>query len=118
MKQPAVLAVLGFRVGYGAALIVVPEKVTKNWLGPLDDASKVALRGLGGREVAVHGLAIAAALRGKPLAPWLLASIAGDLNDIVATFAGRKGIPDGAPAKTAVVAGSSAALTAAILATT
>ncbi len=96
--------------------MLAPEKITKSWLGPLDDAAKVALRGLGGREVAVHGLAIAAVLREKPVAPWLVASIAGDLNDIAATFIGRSGIPDGAPAKTAVVAGGSAALTAAILA--
>ena len=50
--------------------------------------AKVALRGIGGREIALHGLAIAAAVRGKPLAPWLAVSIAGDLNDIAATFAG------------------------------
>jgi len=116
--RSAAIAVLGFRVAYGAALVFAPEKVTKSWLGPLDDAAKVALRGLGGREIAVHGLAIAAAVRDRPLAPWLLASIAGDLNDIAATFIGRKGIPDGASAKTAAVAGGSAALTAAILATT
>jgi hypothetical protein len=114
--KPAILAVLGFRVAYGAALVVAPGKVTKNWLGPLDDASKVALRGLGGREIAVHGLAIAAVLRERPVAPWLVASIAGDLNDIAATFIGRKGLPSGAAGKTAVVAGGSAALTAALLA--
>jgi hypothetical protein len=113
----AAIAVLGFRVAYGAALVVAPERVTKSWLGPIGDPAKVALRGLGGRELAIHGLAIAAAVRGKPLAPWLLASIAGDLNDIAATFAGRGGLPSGAAPKTAAVAGGSAALTAAILAT-
>ena len=115
MKRVAV-AVLGLRVAYGAALIAAPERLAKSWLGPVGDPAKVALRGVGGREVAVHGLAIAAALRDKPLAPWLLASIAGDLNDIAATFAGRRGIPDGAPIKTALVAGGSAALTAALFA--
>jgi hypothetical protein len=113
----AAVAVLGLRVAYGAALIVAPERVTKSWLGPLGDPAKVAVRGLGGREIAVHGLAIAAAVRGRPLAPWLAASIAGDLTDIAATVAGRRGIPDGSPAKTAAVAGGSALLTAAILAT-
>jgi hypothetical protein len=115
MRRAAV-AVLGLRVAYGAALVLAPERVTKSWLGPIGDPAKVALRGIGGREIAVHGLAIAAAVRGRPLAPWLLASIAGDLNDIAATFAGRRGIPDGAPGKTAAVAGGSAVLTAALLA--
>jgi len=108
--------VLAFRVAYGAGLIVAPERLSKTWLGPVDDAAKVALRGIGGREIAVHGFAIAAAVRGRPLAPWLAVSIAGDVNDIVATYAGRQGIPDDAPKKTALVAGGSAALSAAVLA--
>ena len=96
------------------ALFAAPRRSPSPGSGRVDDAAKVALRGLGGREIAVHGLAIAAAVRDRPLAPWLLASIAGDLNDIAATFIGRKGIPDGASAKTAAVAGGSAALTAAV----
>ena len=111
----AAIAVLAFRVAYGAGLIVAPERLSKNWLGPVDDAAKVALRGIGGREIAVHGFAIAAAVRGRPLAPWLAVSIAGDVNDIVATYAGRQGIPDDAPKKTALVAGGSAVLSAAVL---
>ena len=38
------------------------------------------------------------------------------MSDIAATFTGRAGLPDGSPAKTAAVAGVSAALTAAVLA--
>ena len=86
--QTAAVAVFGLRVAYGAALVAAPETVTKSWLGPIGDPSKVALRGLGGREIALHGFAIAAAVRGEPLAPWLVASMAGDLTDIAATFAG------------------------------
>jgi hypothetical protein len=112
----AAVAVLGFRVAYGAGLIAAPDRLAKNWLGPLDDAARVGLRGIGGREIAVHGAAIAAAAGGRPLAPWLAVSIAGDLNDIAATFAGRRGIPAGAAGKTAAVAGGSAALTALVLA--
>jgi hypothetical protein len=112
----ATLGVLGFRVAYGAALLVAPDKVTKSWLGPLDDASRVALRALGAREVALHVLAIGAVLGDKPVKPLLAASIAGDLNDVVATALGRSGLPSGAAPKTAVVAGGSAALTAALLA--
>jgi hypothetical protein len=109
------VAVFGLRIAYGAGLIVAPERLAKSWLGPVDDAAKVALRGIGGREVVLHGFAIGAAVRGAPLLPWLLTSIAGDLNDITATFAGRRGIPDGAAGRTAAVAGVSAALSAAVL---
>jgi hypothetical protein len=114
--QAAAVAVFGFRVAYGVGLIVAPERLAKHWLGPVDDAAKVALRGIGGREVFLHGFAIAAAVRGKPLLPWIATSMAGDLNDIAATFAGRAGIPDGAAGKTALVAGGSAVLSAAVLA--
>ena len=112
----AAVAVFGLRVAYGAALIVAPERVAKSWLGPVGDPAKVALRGVGGREVILHGFAIAAAVRGKPLLPWLTMSMAGDLNDIAATYASSRGIPDDAPKKTALVAGGSAALSAAVLA--
>ncbi|MDA0159688.1 hypothetical protein OM076_05395 [Solirubrobacter ginsenosidimutans] len=111
----AAVAVFGLRVAYGVALIAAPERMAKSWLGPVGDPAKVALRAVGGREIALHGFALGAAARGAPLLPWLLMSIAGDLGDIAATFAGRDGIPDGAVGKTAAVAGGSAALSAAVL---
>jgi hypothetical protein len=116
--RTAAVAVFGLRVAYGVALVAAPAKLTRSWLGPAaeGDPTQVALRGLGGREVLLHGFGIAAAVRGKPLLPWLLISMGGDLSDIAATFAGRGGIPDDAPKKTAAVAGGSAALTAAVLA--
>jgi hypothetical protein len=113
--QTAAVTVFGLRIAYGAALIVAPERMAKAWLGPVGDPAKVALRGIGGREIILHGFAIAGAVRGKPLRGWLMMSMAGDVNDIAATFAGSKGIPDDAPKKTAVVAGGSAALSAAVL---
>jgi hypothetical protein len=119
MKRAAA-AVLGFRVAYGVALLVAPGKVAGGrWLGPgaRGPAATVALRGLGAREVAVHGIALAALARGAAVRPWLAASIAGDLADIGAAFASRDGLPDGSAAATAVVAGASGALTAAVAAT-
>ncbi len=115
--KAAAIGVLGFRVAYGAALLVAPDRITKSWLGPGGDPTRVALRALGAREVFLHGFAISAVLREQPLAPWLVASIGGDLSDIASTFASRGGLPDGAAPKTAAVAGGSAVLTAAILAT-
>lgn len=111
--------VLAFRVAYGAALLIAPGKVAGNrWLGPgaHRPAATVALRGLGAREVALHGIALATLARGGPVRPWLAASIVGDLADIVAAFASRDGLPDGSAAATAAVAGGSAVLTAAVAA--
>jgi hypothetical protein len=118
MKRAAA-AILTFRIAYGAALLVAPGKVAGNrWLGPgaYQPAATVALRGLGAREVAVHGIALATLAKGGPVRPWLAASVAGDLADIASAFASRDGLPSGSPAATAAVAGGSAALTAAIAA--
>jgi hypothetical protein len=114
MKKLAA-GVLGFRVAYGLALLVAPGKVAGGrWLGPgaRQPAATVALRGLGAREIALHGIALAALARGDAVRPWLAASICGDLADVGAAFASHAGLPDGSPAATAAVAGGSAALTA------
>jgi hypothetical protein len=113
-------ALLSFRVAYGVALLVAPGKVAGNgWLGPgaNQPAATVALRGLGAREVAIHGIALAELARGRPVRPYLAASIVGDLADITAAFASRDGLPSGSAAATAAVAGASATLTAAVAAT-
>ncbi len=115
----AAAAVLGFRVAYGAALLIAPGKVAGGrWLGPgaRQPAATVGLRGIGAREVAVHGLALAALSRGAAMRPWLAASIAGDLADVASTFLSRDGLPEGSAPATAAVAGGSAALTAAVAA--
>jgi hypothetical protein len=114
----AAVGVLGLRVAYGAGLVAAPERLARRWLGPISGSApvQVPLRGLGVREIVLHAGAIAAAVSGQPLRPWLAGSIAGDLSDIAATVAGRRGLPRGAPTATAVVAGASAALTAAVAA--
>ncbi|HXF32910.1 MAG TPA: hypothetical protein VN522_15475 [Solirubrobacterales bacterium] len=116
MKKLAT-AVLGFRVAYGLALLVAPGKVAGNrWLGPgaRQPAATVALRGLGAREVALHGTALTILARGGPVRPWLAASIAGDLADVGAAVISREGLPEGSARATAAVAGGSAALTAVV----
>jgi hypothetical protein len=118
MLRIAALTLLGLRVAYGAGLVAAPERLTRRWLGPAAGAppTQVPLRGMGAREVVVHGAAIAAVLRDAPLRPYLAASAAGDLADIVATVAGRRGLPDGSAAATLAVAGGSALLTAGLAA--
>lgn len=114
--RSAAVAVLALRIAYGGALIAAPERLARRWLGP--EASRppaqVPLRALGMREVLLHAGGLAAALRGGDVRPWLTASIAGDLADIAATFAGRDGLPGGSAPATAVVAGGSALLSAAV----
>jgi hypothetical protein len=109
-------ATLALRIVYGLGLIASPERLATRWLGP--DASRapvqVPLRALGMREVLLHGGALAAAVRGRDVRPWLAASIAGDLTDIASTVAGRDELPRGAVPATAVVAGASAFLSAAM----
>jgi hypothetical protein len=112
------VAVLGLRIAYGAALVAAPARLTRRWLGPAGASgpTQVGVRGLGAREVLLHVGALTAALRGAPLRPWLAASIAGDLTDIASTGAARREVPDGAPLATLVVAGGSAAISAALVA--
>jgi hypothetical protein len=109
------IALLGARVAYGIALVIAPEALTRRWLGPsaAHHSVQVPLRGVGVREVAVHGLAIGAVVRDLPVRPLLGASIAGDIGDITATVAARDGLPEGSPKATVLVAGASALLTAA-----
>jgi hypothetical protein len=117
VARVAAVNMLALRVAYGAALLVAPGKVAGNrWLGAgaRKPAATVGLRGVGGREVALHGLALLEMLWEQPVRPLLIASAAGDLVDVAATALTRDGLPDGSAAATAVVAGGSAALTLAI----
>lgn len=118
VARRATIAVLVLRLAYAATLLVAPARFTQRWLGPAVTRAptQVALRGLGIREGLLHAGALAAALRGAPVRPWLAASIAGDLTDIASTVAGRGELPEGAATATALVAGGSAALSAAVAA--
>jgi hypothetical protein len=114
----ATMPILGLRVAYGIGLILAPQRLTRRWLGPAvaARAAQVPLRGIGGREVAVHGAALIAALTGGRVRPWLAVSISGDLCDIAATAVAHDDVPDGSVVATLAVAGGSALLTAALAA--
>ena len=119
-RTTATVAVFGLRIAYGVALVAAPERLARRWLGPAaaTPPTQVPLRALGVREVILHVGALEAALNDRPVRPWLAASAAGDLSDIVATLVARRGLPGGAPAATAIVAGASAALSAGLAAIT
>ena len=55
-SRALLFGVLGFRIAYGAALIAVPDRVTRRWLGDTANQAggRVALGALGAREVVVH----------------------------------------------------------------
>ena len=114
----AVAATLGARIAYGAVMVIAPQKIGRKWLGsPADEpGGRVALRGVGGREVAVHGVALFTLLRGGPVWPSLVASIGGDLTDVTSTVAVGDGLPDGSVRATIATGGGSALLTVAMLA--
>jgi hypothetical protein len=114
--RQAAAAVAALRIAYGVALLLTPPRTTKRWLGAagqVPGGGQVAIRALGAREVALHTGALAAVLSGASIRPWFAASIAGDLADIGSTFAARNTLPDGSAPATAVVAGASAAISAA-----
>lgn len=110
------VAVFGLRIAYGAGLVGLPERLTREWIGPAASSppAQVPVRGLGAREVVLHTGALLAALKGSPLRPWLAASIVGDLVDIGSTAAARGALPEASPRKTLVVAGGSALVSAAL----
>lgn len=113
LARGAAATVLTARVLYGAGLLAVPSKLAAGrWLGPgaTAPAATVALRGFGARETLLHVGALAAAVTGRPVRPWLAASILGDLVDVAATTAARAGLPAGSARATAAVAGGSAVL--------
>ena len=119
MLRTATLALLGLRVAYGVGLIVAPERLTLRWLGPAAGAppTQVPLRGMGAREIVVHGAAIAAALndlpgcaRSWPRAPRATSPTSSPPSPAAA------GCPTGSAPATLAVAGGSALLTAGLAA--
>jgi hypothetical protein len=99
------------RGAFGAGLIAAPSKVASGWLE--QDAARpraqVAIRGLGGRDIAISAGTVAAALDGAPVRPWLLASVGSDIADIAATFAAGRSLGDRARYGTLALAGLSIA---------
>jgi hypothetical protein len=114
----ATMAVLTLRVAYGAGLVVAPARLARRWLGPAAETgpTQIPLQGLGTRELVLHAGALVAAVQDAPLRPWLIGSSAGDLTDVIATFAKRRQLPAGAAGATVVVAGGSALLSAVLAA--
>ena len=102
MKRAPRSRVLGFRVAYGAGAARragQDHQVLARAASRRSDAGRAARRSARARCCCTASRS-RAVLRDAPVKPWLAASIAGDLNDIAATFArprraaGRRGAED------------------------
>ena len=75
------------RVAIGAVLLVAPGAAGRRWIGDVatDTRTKVAIRGLGARDLAL-GLGTLRTLdRGEPAAGWVRLAAVGDLSDAVSS---------------------------------
>jgi hypothetical protein len=98
------------RIGFGVALMVLPERVTSLWLG--SDAgrpgARVLSRGLGARDLVLGVGALTAA--DAQLQRWVAAAVVADSADLVATVAAGTSLPPAGRALVATVAASGAVL--------
>jgi hypothetical protein len=104
------------RIAFGAGLLAAPGRVASGWLAA--DArrpgTQVAVRGLGARDIALAAGLAASARAGDPVRPWLAACIACDAADIASTLA-ETALPARARRGTVALAGTAAAIGAALL---
>lgn len=79
----------------GATLVATPSLVARTWLGPdgRSAATKVALRAMGARDLAIGVGGLRAIDRGESVAPWLLAGIVADAADAGATLLAFRHLP-------------------------
>jgi hypothetical protein len=110
------LAFAATRGIYAAALLAAPARIGTSWLGPDAErpAVRVAIRGLAARDGALSAGMAEAAVRGRPLLPWLLGSLAGDVTDLTATLLAGDAVPERSRRGTVALAGGSALVAAAL----
>jgi hypothetical protein len=114
----ATIAFAAGRIAFGIGLIAAPGKVAGGWIG--SDANrgpvKIAVRGLGARDIALSAGMLATLDDADALAPWLAVTIASDLTDLAATLAAPEdALPGHARVGTVALAGAAAAAGAALL---
>ncbi len=117
ITRKLVIASFGVHVAYGAAMLAAPGRVGARWTGRPSPTviADVPLRGIGGREVAMHAAGAVVLLRGASLRPWLLASLGGDITDITSSLIQREQLPDGGLRAVLLTGGGSALWTVALL---
>lgn len=102
------------RIGLGVAMLALPGRALRAWLGDLDRPSRVLVRGVGARDVALGVGTLRALDRGDPSArEWVTASGACDATDALATLAAGRSLPLRGRLLGVAVAGAAAAACAA-----
>lgn len=106
------------RIGIGVIATAYPEKIGRTWIGPNAESpnTKVILRGLGARDLALGAGTIDATLRNEGVATWLATSALADFGDLSATLVGREALPKKGVVVTGILAASGALTGLALLA--
>jgi hypothetical protein len=109
-------AVAAGRIGFGAGLVIAPERFTNLWLGR--DAARagtqVVSRGLGARDIALGVGALAA--DESQLGAWVAGAVMADAADLMATVTAGRSVPVGGRVAVGLLALSGVALGAVALA--
>jgi len=105
------------RLGLGVVAGACPEKIGRTWIGEsaASPRSRVILRALGARDLALGIGTVEAALR-DDASVWIAVSVLADLGDVAATLTARKDLPRAGVLTTSVLAGSAAITGLALLA--
>lgn len=98
------------RLTLGVATFIAPSLVARVWMGRgADEAvSRVALRGLGGREAALGFGLLVALERGHSPRRWLEAGAIADAGDALGTLSQRRTLPPSRWVLATAIAGASA----------
>lgn len=83
------------RIAIGATMLAAPALAGRPWIG--DEAEgpggRALMRGFGARDLAIGAGLLAASRSGSSLRPWLLAGLAADAADALATWVARERLP-------------------------
>lgn len=105
------------RVAFGVVAGAAPEKIGRTWIGEAaaEQPTRVILRALGARDIALGAGTAEAAMRGQA-GPWLAMTVLADLGDVATTLLSRDRLPDRGVITTSALAGSAALAGLALLA--
>lgn len=104
----ALVTVFGIgRLLFGVALLAVPGRVSRGWVGRDDAPTAVMGRGLGGRDIALGAGTACTAARGGDPTPWLVGGVVADASDVVAAIAAGDAIPRNGRLGALAIAGGS-----------
>jgi hypothetical protein len=98
------------RVAFGVAFVTAPGRTAATWIGgdAQGDGTKVMTTAMGARDAAI-GAGLLATAGTAAARPWLLAGLAADTADLVATLRAGSTLPTAAQVSVAAIAGGAIA---------